>query len=310
MDSRSWRAEGPLAEGSPSIPGVTPEAQADGMSHHIPVGSIVVAVDGSSHAGQAVIWAAEQARRTHRPLVAVTVGEENPAEAIALATEVVRGLAPEVELHTIAVPGHPIDVLVDLSTEAQLVVLGSRGRGTVRSMLLGSVSASVSKHAACPVVVCRPGPAVDERRGVVVGADGTPESLAVLEFAFEQAAMRGHDLTVVHCIWDVVAAVAGLRNVAYEDLDPAAVEEEHVLLAESLAGFAEKYPDVKVSVRVAHGLVDEVLGRHSEEWDLVVVGRHPVDTAGRMVLGAISTAVLERARTTVAVVPETAGDAS
>jgi nucleotide-binding universal stress UspA family protein len=137
-----------------------------------------------------------------------------------------------------------------------------------------------------------------------VGADGTPESLPVIEFAFAQASLRGLPLTVLHAYWDAVAAVAGLRSGSEQVPDPSDVEELRVVLSGSVAGFSEKYPDVSVSLRLQHGLVDEVLTR-GQSWGLVVVGRHPMDSVWRMLTGGIATAVLERAQSTVAIVPQT-----
>lgn len=274
------------------------------MNRTIQPGSIIVAADGSKHAERAVIWAAEQAHLERRRLVVLTADGENVHrinhDAVNLATATVPGL----DVMALTATGDPRAILVEVSREAHLMVLGSRGRGTVRSMLLGSVSAAVSKLATCPVIVCRPRAEGHRGRGVLVAADGTPESLAVIEFAFAMASMRGTALTVVHCVWDVVAAVAGARNVSLELVDLGTCDEPHRLLAESIAGFAEKYPDVPVSLRVTHGLVDDVIGGHTAAWDLVVVGRHPVDTASRLIKGSIANAVVERAHTIVAVVPE------
>ncbi len=269
-------------------------------------GSVVVAADGSKHANRAVTWAAEQARLERRTLVVVTVDGHNHRvnhEAVRLASET----APGVQVVPLTAAGDPRSILVELSRDAHLLVLGSRGRGAVQGMLLGSVSAAVSRLAWCPVIVCRARPDDRPGRGVLVGADGTPESRAVLEFAFAQASVRGMALTVVHCIWDVVAAVAGDRNVSLEGADLGTGDDPHRLLAESIAGFAEKYPDVTVSLRVTHGLVDDVIGGRTSAWDLVVVGRHPIDSVKRLVTGSVATAVVERAHTVVCVVPESRG---
>ncbi|WP_182376796.1 universal stress protein [Nocardioides sp. WS12] len=269
-------------------------------------GSIVVAADGSKHADRAVVWAAEQAHLERRSLVVVTVDGHNHRvnqDAVRLASDT----APGIDVVGLTAAGDPRSVLVELSHDAHLLVLGSRGRGAVQSMLLGSVSATVSRLSWCPVIVCRPQAEGHRGRGVLVGADGTPESRAVIEFAFAQAAMRDMVLTVVHCIWDVVAAVSGDRNVSLEGVDLGTGDDPHRLLAESIAGFGEKYPDVPVSIRVTHGLVDDVLSGRTAAWDLVVVGRHPVDTVTRLVTGSIATAVVERADTVVGVVPEPRG---
>lgn len=266
--------------------------------------SIVVGADGSKHAARAIAWAAQQAALERRQLVVLTVDEGAARRHNTEAVQLAREIAPDIDVIGLAASDDPRGLLVELSHDAHLLVVGSRGRGAVRSMLLGSVSATVSRLSSCPVVVCRPRAEVHQGKGVLVGVDGTESSIAVLDFAFAHASLRHQPLTVVHCVWDVIAAVAGLRDVRVEDVDLGPEDEAHLLLAETVAGYAEKYPDVPVTLRVTHGLVDEVLGSHTAAWDLVVVGRHPPDTVGRMITGSIATAVVERARTTVAVIPE------
>lgn len=273
------------------------------MTHRIRPGSVVVGADGSKHGERALRWASEQARLEHRPLVVVTTEEGSAFRINAEAVRRVHEIAPGVEVSGISAAGDPRTVLVELSRDAHLLVVGSHGRGAVRSALLGSVSAAVSRVATCPVVVCRPHAEEQVGNGVLVAVDATESSLPVIEFAFEQASLHGRPLTAVHCVWDVVAAVAGLRNVRLDEDDLGIGDEAHRALAESLAGFAEKYPDVDVTERVNHGLVGDVIGWRTGHWDLVVVGRHPIDTVSRLVTGSIATAVIERAQTNVAVVP-------
>ena len=290
-------------------------------------GCIVVGVDGSDHADRAVRWAAEQAQLEHRPLVVVAtedhraprwtaevpgadpmgdVPDMRPASTLAVDAGVLaRRDHPTIDVELLSVLGDPRQVLIELSSSAHLVVVGSHGRGMMRSLLLGSVSEAVARSASCPVVVCRPGPD-HPTDGVIVGADGSTESLPVVEFAFEQASLHGLPLTIVHCFWDAVAAVAGFREGSSELLNEPHLEELRLLLAESVAGFREKYPDVEVSLLLRHGLVDEALTRRGRAWDLVVVGRHPHASPHRLFAGSIATAVLERARGCVAVVPEAA----
>lgn len=273
------------------------------MNRRITPGSIVVGADGSKHSERALRWAGAQARLERRPLVVVTAEEGTAFRINADAVRKVRDLVPDVEVTGISAAGDPRIVLVELTREAHLLVLGSHGRGAVRSALLGSVSVAVSRHAVCPVVVCRPRAEGQVGQGVLVAVDASESSLPVVEFAFEQASLHGRPLTAVHCVWDVVAAVAGLRNVTLDDADLGIGDEAHLALAEALAGFAEKFPDVAVTERVNHGLVGDVIGWRTGEWDLVVVGRHPIDTVSRLVTGSIATAVVERAQTNVAVVP-------
>ncbi|HVK30663.1 MAG TPA: universal stress protein [Nocardioides sp.] len=296
------------------------------MTTTINPSSVVVATDGSDDALRAVHWAAEQAFLERRPLVVVTAtgatqvpvtawggygagyapsvddlmahGESVAADALA----VVRHLRPGLDVSSEVFVGDPRQVLVELSRQVHLLVLGSRGRGAFRSKVMGSVSAAVSRDAACPVFVCRP-PAKGETpsRGILVGADGTPESLPVIEFAFHQASLLDLPLTVVHCVWDQVAALLGpgLVSPREEGLEP-----QRLLLSESVAGMATKFPEVDADLRLGRGLAEEFLAADTDGWNLVVIGRHPVDTLLRLVTGSVAIAVVERARTTVAVVPE------
>ena len=248
----------------------------------IPNGSIVVAVDGSEHALRAVTWAAHQASLERRPLAIVHVSEDEASsqwhhgthrassEIVQEAASFVRETCPEIDVQTASLTGEPRDVLVELSQDAHTIVMGSHGHGRVRSTLLGSVSAAVAKHAACPVVVCRPTTERFAKTAVVVGADGTPESRPVIEYAFRQASLRGIPLNVVHCFED--PRTTGWRHRAGRPQDKDGLRR---LLSESVVGMAEAYPDVHVTLRLGNGPVEELLDRGLRPWELVVVGRRP-----------------------------------
>ena len=298
---------------------------------HVPRGSIVVGVDGSPDADRAVTWAAQQAAREHRTLTVVHCADQlllrdtawldvqgidhrelakalgEAARALVAAARVKALVtAPDLDVVTLVVDADPRVALVDASEAADLVVVGSRGRGPVASAILGSVSASVTRHAHCAVVVCRP---PGERAGtgnrVLVGADGTAASRPVLEFAFRQASLRGGPLTVMHCFWDVAAATRGPGAVPDEATGaPDDLADLRLLLAESVAGLAEKYPDVAVTPQLARGLVDQCLGDGVPDAGLVVVGRASSSGWSRFLHASCALAVLERAHTNVAVVPE------
>lgn len=272
-------------------------------------GAVVVAVDGSEHARRALRWAADQAALEHRRLtvlaVAVTGDDPDAApDAAAEAVDAARALHPDGPVVSLIGSGDPRPLLLDASTDAHLLVLGSRGRGPVSSMLLGSVSAAVSAQAACPVVVCRPLRDVERRSGVVVGADGTPESLPVVEFAYRQAFLRGEPLTVLHSVYDAVAVANRARGRADAEPDVPGLEELHAALAQSVAGLSEDYPGVPVTLTVRQGLADQALDPRHGGWELIVVGRHPMSSLDRVLTGSVATAVLERADAPVAVVPE------
>lgn len=172
----------------------------------IPSGTVVVGVDGSPSADRALDWAIELAGRQHRPLT-LAFGQDldvlldDGISALEKARARVAERAPELTVHQAVRKSDPRVLLLELATEATAVVVGSRGRGPVRSLLLGSVSSAVSRHAACPVVVARPGHPGLVRHGVVVGADGGPDSHSTVEFAYRMASLYGMPLTIVACSW-------------------------------------------------------------------------------------------------------------
>ncbi|WP_188113516.1 universal stress protein [Nocardioides humilatus] len=274
-------------------------------------GSIVVGADGSPEADRAVQWAAEQAAFERRPLVVLSACVEAPALVAAsmgaayacstddlfVAAQSTASAAAELAIHhrsglpveTLAVMTDPRIALIEAAESAHLVVLGSRGHGPITSKLLGSVGATVMKRAACPVVVCRPGTELRVKRGVIVGADATAESLPIIDFAFRQASLRSQPLTILHTYLDET----------YE-------HASRIAVAESIAGFREHYPEVAVAAHTTQGFAAAALSAIADRHDLVVIGRHPIDSVARHIVGAISTAVLERAHTTIAIVPEAA----
>jgi nucleotide-binding universal stress UspA family protein len=136
-------------------------------------GTIVVGVDGSGQARQALGWAARQAELTGARLLAVTAWEMpaaligpvvfpetyNPAaDAEHLARqeiEAVLGMTPPVPVDLIVAEGHPAPVLIEAAKGADLLVVGNRGYGGFTGMLIGSVSEHLASHSPCPLVIIR-----------------------------------------------------------------------------------------------------------------------------------------------------------
>ncbi|WP_051485570.1 universal stress protein [Nocardioides sp. J54] len=276
------------------------------MTTAIPHHSIVVGVDGSTHADRALRWAAAQARLERRPMIVAAVGTRHEQRLLDAALATAHEVAPDVAVTPVPAEGDAVEVLVDLSRNAHLVVVGSHGRGPVRSALLGSVSRGVAGRTHCPVVVCRPRVSGHGGRGVLVAVEAGAASAPVLDFAFAQASLHQQPLTALHCVWEPAAAAAGRRSTTLVSDDRGAGDDAHRRLAEALAGLAATWPDVEVDQRVAHGFVEDVVGWRTAEWDLVVVGRRPVDDARPHV----ATAVVERAQGVVAVVPVSTGPGS
>jgi len=134
----------------------------------------------------------------------------------------------------------------------------------------------------------------------VVGADWTPESVPVTEFAFRQASIYGVPLTVMHALWRVPESLAERPLVTVDDDK----DGLGAMLAESVAGLREKYPDVTVLFELRRGMADDCLVRATPEDALLVVGRPPHDLVTRVLDGTTAISVVERARGVVAVFPE------
>ena len=137
--------------------------------HHIE--RIVVGVDGSESGHEALLWAAEEALRSGAqlqlvhgwsyPYAGLRSAATEPRDEMRLdamrvlesATQSVHNLAPAVQAHAVISEEAPAKAILDASLGADLVVVGSRGRGGFTSLLLGSVSRTVLQHASCPVAV-------------------------------------------------------------------------------------------------------------------------------------------------------------
>ena len=133
-------------------------------------GRIVVGVDGSAPSAQALRWGAALAKLTGQEVHAVsawmpptaygwgpilddTDWEENAREVLAEAVKEALDDADAALVRQHAVRGHPAQVLLEAARDADLLVVGNRGRGGFTGLLLGSVSRHVSAHAPCPVLV-------------------------------------------------------------------------------------------------------------------------------------------------------------
>jgi nucleotide-binding universal stress UspA family protein len=136
--------------------------------------AIVVGVDGSDGSRRALHWAADEAAVRGDDLTLVHVWERpqayaplglgaypiDPEPIQEAAQSVLDGLvreaaelAPDVPVRGLLVEGAPAEALLDAARTADLLVVGSRGLGGFRSLLLGSISQQVAHHAPCPVVI-------------------------------------------------------------------------------------------------------------------------------------------------------------
>ena len=185
-------------------------------------GVVVVGVDGSAVANDALRFAADEAERRGGSLVIAHAGAERPSDdsvyelragADELPTEsieIARAGHPDLPCRTVVRSGDPARLLIELSADADLLVVGTHRTGRVRGFVLGSVSQQVAGQAHCPIVAVS-GPVASASGPIVLGASGSVGGLAALRFACEEARRRG---TLVHCLRAIDESVApahGLR---------------------------------------------------------------------------------------------------
>lgn len=286
----------------------------------VPVSRQVTAgVDGTPESLSAAHWAAEEARRRGLPLLLVHVEEWPLPLAVAVPTvnrddhrrwadglladaaAEVRGAHAGVALATRRLSGRAPAALAAAAARAELLVLGSRGLGTVTGALLGSVGQAVIGASERPVVVVRTG-GDDRARDVVVGVElhhgGGPQHVdaAVLDFAFEAARLRGGLLRAVH-----VARPPVLHGRSPEHR---AAAERHGLssLALALGPWRLRHPEVTVEQRVAVGPPARILVAEADGAALVVVGRRVRHAPVVPHIGPVAHAAIHHCTVPVAVV--------
>jgi nucleotide-binding universal stress UspA family protein len=273
-------------------------------------GSVLVAgVDGSAGSLMAVRWAARAARERGHGLRLVhalptlpapyprgdptydqllEVAAEQGSVMLAEAREAAEEVAPGLPVETALRPERPAEALVDESGGAVLLVLGTPGLRPFGRILFGSVTVALAAHAKCPVALIRPHIGEDRppvEGPVVVGVDGGPASEEAIAAAFEEASWRATRLVAVHC-----------RPDSRWPPDSAAVaEHEHELLAQRLAGWQEKYPDVTVDRVVSAGRPAERLLDLADRAQLLVVGSRGRGGVRGLALGSTSQALMSYA---------------
>ena len=282
---------------------------------------VLVGIDGSSSSLLALNWAVNEAQLRKLPLRLVhavdfesfamgfnpgasegffkyleTTGQRYLDEAM----DHVQVLDPDLDVTLSRVAGRPARVLAELSKEAFLTVVGSTGLNAFTGLLAGSVSVSLTAHGHSPVVVVR-APGVPVTGAVVVGISGSPECEDAISWEFEEASMRGAELIAV-LVWSYMPAYFYYDEPPWNDLVGRAREEQQeMLLAERLAGWQEKFPDVVVRRITAIGNPGQVLLSHAQHAQLLVAGSHGHGDVTGLFLGATSHRLIHHANCPVLV---------
>lgn len=290
-------------------------------SHHARLG-IVVGVDESPAAKVAVQWAARDAELRKIPVTLVHAispevatwpnvrlpaglarwqrdrGRQLVDEAFKLVDEASQHGGPA-EVHSEILASAAVPTLVELSKEAELVVTGCRGSARWPGQLLGSVSSGLVRYAHCPVAIVHDeDPSHPGGAPVLVGIDGSSASELATAIAFDEASRRNVGLVALHAWSDAdVSEWPGIDS-------PAAQSMAEEVLAERLAGWQEKYPDVPVSRAVVCDKPARQLVERSADAQLVVVGSRGRGGFAEMLLGSVGEAVAQMAQVPVIVARE------
>lgn len=289
---------------------------------------IVVGVDGSPSSMAAVRWAAREATMRNVPLTLVHAGArpalgppvlvthpaQLPAESseqlelarslLSRATKVAEDNATgskSPQIGTERVVSSPAAALVEQSKTAEMIVVGSRGQSMWRRTVLGSVSTAAVHHAHCPVAVIPDDLTSRQQpthRPVLVGIDGSPASELAIAIAFDEASWRGATLLALHAFNDAdLSHIPSTEKWSEQTVQAAA----NKTLAQRLAGWQERYPDVTVDRLVVWDQPARHLLDSSQSAQLVVVGSRGRGGFAGMLLGSVSTAVVHEARAPVIV---------
>ena len=288
---------------------------------------IIVGVDGSEQSQAALGWALGQAELVGADLVLAHTWNPDSYATPAMAgvvpdmiqagalndeaEELAQAWLDDLVAATVArttasvsgvlASGSPAGHILDLSAQATMVVVGNRGRGGLRSAVLGSTSQQIAHHAQCPVVVVRDSAATSANQ-VVVGVDGSPASLAALREAFAQAKLRGASLLMVHA-WST--SFAGTLVNSGQDFDrvrASEVDEGWALLNQSLAELKATDQSVEIIERLEQASPAAAIIEASKEAVLTVVGSRGRGGFAGLVLGSVSGSVLAHADSAVMVI--------
>jgi nucleotide-binding universal stress UspA family protein len=284
-------------------------------------GTWVVGLDGSDCATNALEWAASNVESRGSALELVTAWQTPIAGAYPMSSPVtlvvddteyhdaaahdVAALAADVAkrltLPVNAAVGHggPAQVLLEASQSAALLVIGSRGRGGFSRLLLGSTSTQCATHASVPTIVVPGDVEPTAVETVMVGCDGSPNSMAALRWAIDFAPPGG--TVVVVWVWDATPLAVGADAFFFPDASDLAAERFHHL-ADTVADQALSR-NVTLEREFVRGTPRSALAAQADKADLVVVGARGHGAVGAALLGSVSTWLLHHLHRPIAVVP-------
>ena len=287
------------------------------------VEGVVVGFDGSPAAAVALEWGADAAQAHGVPLTILTARPDAEADIIALphgegaeivepdiaemlaeAAAAVGSTHPGLAVATLVQPESPVDGLLEASTTADMIVIGSRGLGGFEGLLVGSTAMNITPYAQCPVVVQYvPDEATAAARAaarhpneVVVGFDGSHFSEEALVFALRHAEATGLGVAVVFVSKGSGETVP--ESITADDELSERVRED---LADAMH-IAKAHPKVPVTYLHGVGRPAGVLIHEASGSPLAVVGARGRGGFTQLLLGSVGLQMLIHAECPVAIV--------
>lgn len=293
-------------------------------------GEIVVGIDGSEQSFGALQWAAAEAKRRGVPLRLVTayslpvftgsgfdtgysvVDEDALAAGVAQILDEAKARLKDdsVELRATVETGDASSILVELSENAELIVVGSRKAKGFMGRLLGTVSTSLPARSHCPVVVVplqwaekvqKDASVLEPHLRVVVGSDGSDQARIAILAAAEQAQRLGVKLTLINALAPYTGALGWVPTAI--DFE-AVYREVHELQAKAEEWIHGYFPELEVDAELIDGSPVHVLLEAGDAADLTVVGTRGRGGLTGMILGSVSQGVLHDSENPVMIVPE------
>jgi len=281
----------------------------------------VVGVDGSSCARDALDWAinhvADRGDALHvvtawqTPLngspglaapMAVPIDDSTLADAAATTAEEEAKHAAEsspVPVHAVVAHGSASPALLEAGKEAELLVVGSRGRGGFGRLLLGSTSTQCATHATMPIAVIPHDNTITATTGIVVAIDGSPNSLSALEWVLGFA-RPGTTITVIW-VWDATPLAVGADEFFFPDASATAETRFHHLIDEVVQSRPDN--DITIERSFVHGRPRSTIADACAGADMLVLGARGHGAVGSALLGSVSTWLLHHVEIPVVVVP-------
>lgn len=286
------------------------------------MGGIVVGVDGSVTADRALRWAIDEAvlrdaeielvlgyvLRGHVPPFSTTDRELAERVMHDIVDRNADGLR-RVTWKTAVAPllGRPhADAVLEAAEDADLVVVGSRGLGGFKELVVGSTSYRVAAHSTAPVAVVRGGADSEPWAcvGIVVGVDGSRAAVRAVRWAVAEAVLRGVDVALVHGYFAPSAALlSGVATPEQIETERTRAHAQAETVMDAVLTDVDVPEGVTVTPQVTAGTPAAAILSHTTAAHLTVVGTRGHGGIRRAVVGSTSHQVLHHAPGPVVVVP-------